>query len=87
MNIIQWLSSKTPQERIALIGGVATPVLLLAYLLFWLPFAQEIDKQSRQLKDRQENLAWMQKAAGEVMQLRSEAVQPLRQTPMRRCSP
>ncbi|RLJ16126.1 type II secretion system protein M [bacterium endosymbiont of Escarpia laminata] len=72
MNINQWLSSKTPQERIALIAGVTTPVLLLAYLLFWLPFAQEIDQQSHQLKDRQENLAWMQKAASEVMQLRGE---------------
>ncbi|MBL3601536.1 MAG: hypothetical protein JMN25_17015 [gamma proteobacterium endosymbiont of Lamellibrachia anaximandri] len=30
MNINQWLSSKTPQERMALIAGVATPVLLLA---------------------------------------------------------
>lgn len=72
MNINQWLSSKNPQERIALIAGVTTPVLLLTYLLFWLPFAQEIDKQSHQLKDRQENLAWMQKAASEVMQLRGD---------------
>jgi len=67
----QWWLSRTPKDRQAVTVTAIVVLLLLIYLLVWLPFSQRI-AQTRQLVSGQKNtLKWMQQHAAEVQRLRA----------------
>ncbi len=72
--MIRWFYAKPPRERLALLTGGASLLILLIYLLVWTPFISKLERKQAQLESQRATLAWLQSAVSEVAQLR--AAQP-----------
>jgi general secretion pathway protein M len=72
--MIRWFYAKPPRERLALLAGGASLLILLIYLLVWTPFISKLERKQAQLEGQRATLAWLQSAVSEVAQLR--AAQP-----------
>lgn len=60
-----------PNDRRALLIGVAALVLASLYFLVWQPVADHAQHLRQSVKENRELLAWMQQTAHEVAQLRA----------------
>ncbi|MET0026579.1 MAG: type II secretion system protein M [Candidatus Thiodiazotropha sp.] len=67
----QWWQSKTQQEHLALILGAAAILILLVYLVIWLPFTRDLDKKAQRLESQTATLHWMQENIGLVQRMRA----------------
>jgi len=68
--ITEWLASKEPGERLALITGTILLFLFLVYSLIVQPLASGLDKRERLLEQQRETLAWMKQSAEEIKMLK-----------------
>ena len=67
----QWWLSRSPQDRMAISSGAAALMLLLLYLLVWIPFSQKVEQKRILLSNQQSTLTWMRERAAEVRQLKA----------------
>ncbi|MET0065189.1 MAG: type II secretion system protein M [Candidatus Thiodiazotropha sp.] len=67
----QWWQSKTQQEHLAMILGAAAVLILLVYLVFWLPFTRDLEKQAQRVESQTATLQWMQDNVGLVQRMRA----------------
>lgn len=71
-NIMEWLNSKDPRERLILISG---PILLIVFLLYsavWQPLSSGLDNREKLVASQRNTLAWMQQAAAEIKMIKSQ---------------
>jgi general secretion pathway protein M len=66
----QWWLSRSPQDKLALMLGFGALSLLLLYLLFWIPFTQQVENRKMLLDGQKRTLQWMQQQAAEVNRLK-----------------
>ncbi len=67
----QWWQSKSQQEHLALIFGAGAVLILLIYLVIWLPFTRDLDKQALHVESQTATLRWMQDNVGLVQRMRA----------------
>ncbi len=66
----QWLDRLDPRERRLVIGGGALALVLLIYLLGWLPFSRETARLREVVTEQRALASWMEQAAREARRLR-----------------
>ena len=64
--VTEWLASKEPRERLALITGSILLCLLLIYSLIVQPLVSGLNKREHLLEQQRETLAWMKQSAEEI---------------------
>lgn len=65
-----WFAQLRPNDRRALIIGLAVLVVVLGYLFIWEPAAKHLVQLRQTVNEQQSLLTWMQQAAQQVQQLR-----------------
>ena len=66
----QWWLSRSPKDKLALMVGFSAIVLLLLYLLVWLPFQQQVEKNRTLAASQRSTLTWMQERVAEIKLLK-----------------
>jgi general secretion pathway protein M len=66
----EWWFSKTQQEQRAIIIGGVVVFILLLYVMVWLPFTKNLDKQVKNVQDQKVTLQWIQSNLDQVKKLR-----------------
>jgi len=66
-----WWLSRTPQDRLAIAGAAGAVLLLLIYLLGWLPLQQKIEQAHQRVVGQRATLQWMRERAAEAVRLRA----------------
>lgn len=67
----QWLASREPRERRALLLGLIAVVAVVLYAGVWQPLNREVGRLQSAVTRQQADLAWMKRAAAEVGKLRA----------------
>ncbi|MEN8178069.1 MAG: type II secretion system protein M [Pseudomonadota bacterium] len=62
----QWWLSRSPQDKLALMVTSSAVVVLLLYLLLWIPFKQQVDKKGVLVDSQRSTLKWMQESAAKI---------------------
>lgn len=71
----QWFLSLAPRERMTVVIGGGVVVLVLLYVLVVEPIIGSFDTRAERIETLEQDLAWMQEAAGEVRALQGMGVQ------------
>ena len=74
--IQQWLQKLAPRERWILLLGTLALLNFLGYVTIFAPFVKARTQLQQQVDAQQSTLAWMQQAAQEIAQLRSQSQLP-----------
>ena len=69
----QFIANLSDRERILLAVGGGGALIVLLFLITWVPFSRHVDQLRDSVTAQQELRAWMQQAAAEVKQLRGSA--------------
>ncbi len=67
----QWWQSKSQQEHLAMILGASAVLILLIYLVIWLPFTRDLDNTAQRLESQTATLRWMQDNVALVQRMRA----------------
>lgn len=67
----QWWLSRSPQDKLALMAASTAVILLLVYLLVWMPFKQQVEKKRTLAYSQHTTLKWMQETAAEIKVLKN----------------
>lgn len=70
----QWWLARSPQDKLALMITSSAVLLLLLYLMLWLPFQQQVEKQRSLVDSQRSTLKWMQEGAAEIKRLKQQQV-------------
>lgn len=70
-----WFYGLQPREKLYLIAGTATLVLMLAYFILWRPLTGSVARLEQSVTQQQQDLLWMQAASGSVKQLQQTSQQ------------
>lgn len=77
----EWLASREPRERAALIAGGIVLILVLVYALVWQPLHRELERNRALVQEQRQTLAWMEQAAEEVAALRARGASSATEAP------
>lgn len=66
----EWYQQLDLRERRVLITGGLLALILLPYLLVWLPFEDDLSRLQKGLKIERTSISWMREAADEVLSQR-----------------
>jgi general secretion pathway protein M len=69
----QFIANLSRRERVLLVAGAGGALLVLLFLVAWLPFSRHVDQLRENVAAQNELRAWMRQAATEVKQLRGNA--------------
>lgn len=69
----QWFQSREPREQRALVIAAVAVAALALYAFLWQPLSQEVGELRTNVTQQRATLAWMQRAAAQVKQLRASA--------------
>ena len=64
-----WWNSLAARERVAVLVGSMGVLLVLLYLVLWMPLARNTTALHNRIGQQQQDLAWMQTAAKRIKQL------------------
>jgi len=70
VNARAWFDGLGTRERMILAAGGVLLIPLLMWALLWQPLAGSVDRLEDEVARQRETLAWMQRSAAEVKQLR-----------------
>lgn len=70
-NIMAWLNSKDPRERLILITGAIFLILVLLYSIVWQPLSSGFDNRKKLVANQRSTLAWIKQAAMEIKMIKS----------------
>lgn len=68
-----WFFRLEPRERALVSAGATLLLLLLLYLMIWEPVAGKYTRLQATVQSQQQDLAWMQQAAGQINALKRSA--------------
>jgi type II secretory pathway component PulM len=74
-NIIQKWSALKESEQTLLLFGVPLILITILYFYLWVPYHKSIDEMHQKINDTQEEIAWLNKVALQVKQLKSNSPQ------------
>ncbi len=66
----QWWFTRSPQDKLALMTASTVVIVLLLYLLLWIPFKQQVDKQRILVDSQYSTLKWMKESVAEIETLK-----------------
>jgi len=66
----QLIANLSRRDRLLLAAGAGGALLVLLFLIAWLPFGRHVDRLRDNVAAQRETRVWMQQAAAEVKQLR-----------------
>jgi general secretion pathway protein M len=69
----EWWDKLQPRERLILTLGCAISLVLILYAGFWYPLQRDVARLQGSIGDQRATVIWMQNAAREVEQLRSNS--------------
>jgi len=67
-----WWLTRSPRDKLALMIAFSAIVLLLIYLLIWLPFQQQIEKNRALVASQRSTLTWMQDRVADIKLLKQQ---------------
>ena len=63
----EWWNNLQSRERVYLVAGSVTAIILFFWGLVWVPLASGIEKFETKIVKQQDDLQWMQKAARQIL--------------------